>query len=121
MTTRNPTVFIPALLCDEMLYRAVIDILGDAIQPQVLLPPQLRLADSAADILARAPATFALVGTSYGAHLALEIALAAPHRVSLLWLMGCDGSPPRVDLGKFAYTYNERSPMRSQFLQTNLP
>ena len=66
-----------------------------AIQPQVLLFPQPRLADSAADILARAPATSALVGTPYGAHLALEIALAAPDRVSSLWLMGCDGSPSR--------------------------
>lgn len=89
-----PTVFIPALLCDDMLYRDVIAALGDAIAPQVLMSPQASLADSAADILARAPRTFALVGTSYGANLALAIALAAPERVSALWLMGCDASAP---------------------------
>ena len=71
MSPRLPTVFIPALLCDEMLYREVIAALGDAIEPQVLMSPKASLADSAADILARAPRTFALVGTSYGANLAL--------------------------------------------------
>jgi pimeloyl-ACP methyl ester carboxylesterase len=38
--------------------------------------------------------TGALVGTSYGANLALAIALAAPKRVAALWLMGCDASAP---------------------------
>ncbi|MFC5511746.1 alpha/beta fold hydrolase [Massilia jejuensis] len=94
MSLRLPTVFIPALLCDEMLYRDVIAVLGDVIEPQVLMSPQANLADSAADILARAPRTFALVGTSYGANVALAIALAAPERVSSLWLMGCDASAP---------------------------
>ena len=96
MSVRLPTVFIPALLCDEMLYHDVVAALGDVIEPHILMSPQARLADSAADILARAPHTFALVGTSYGAILALEIALAAPERVSSLWLMGCDASAPRA-------------------------
>ncbi len=94
MSLRLPTVFIPALLCDDMLYRDVIAALGDVISPQVLLSPRANLLDSAADILARAPRTFALVGTSYGANLALAIALAAPERVSSLWLMGCDARAP---------------------------
>ena len=94
MSPRLPTVFIPALLCDEMLYREVIAALGDAIEPQVLMSPKASLADSAADILARAPRTFALVGTSYGANLALAISRAAPERVSSLWLMGCNASAP---------------------------
>lgn len=94
MPPHLPSVFIPALLCDEMLYGEVIAALGDAIEPLVLMSPKASLADSAADILARAPRTFALVGTSYGANLALAIALAAPERVSSLWLMGCDASAP---------------------------
>ena len=89
-SARTPVVFIPALLCDEQLYRDVITDLGDAIQAHVLLSPKPRLEDSVADILARAPARFALVGTSYGGNLALEIALAAPQRVTALWLMGCN-------------------------------
>lgn len=94
MSPRLPTVFLPALLCDEMMYQDVIAALGDAVEPQILMSPKARLSDSVADILARAPRTFALVGTSYGANLALAIALAAPERVSALWLMGCNASVP---------------------------
>lgn len=92
---RTPVVFIPALLCDEQLYRDVITELGDAIEPQVMLSPKPRLEDSVTDILARAPARFALVGTSYGGSLALEVALAAPERVTALWLMGCNPAAPQ--------------------------
>ena len=60
-----------------------------------MLSPKTTLAESVADILARAPATFALVGTSYGGNLAMEDALAAPSRVTALWLMGCDPFGPR--------------------------
>ena len=91
--TPTPVVFIPALLCDEALYRDVIAALGGAIEAQVMLSPKPNLRDSVVDILSRAPATFALVGTSYGGNLALEVALAAPQRVTALWLMGCNAAP----------------------------
>ena len=95
MSKSLPTVFIPALLCDEHLYSEVITALGTQIEAHVLMSPQPDLADSVADILARAPARFVLVGTSYGGKLALQIALAAPDRVMALWLMGCDpGAQP---------------------------
>ena len=93
-STRTAVVFIPALLCDEQLYRDVIADLGNAIDPHVMLSPKPRLEESVADILARAPARFALVGTSYGGNLALEVALAAPERVTALWLMGCNPAAP---------------------------
>lgn len=86
----TPVVFIPALLCDQAMYSEVIAELGDAIEPHVLLSPKSSLEDSVADLLARAPAQFVLVGTSYGGSLALELALAAPQRVLALWLMGCN-------------------------------
>ncbi len=91
-----PVVFIPALLCDEELYRDVITALGDAVEPHVLMSPKPSLDESVADILSRAPARFALVGTSYGGNLAMEVALAAPTRVTALWLMGCDPGAPQV-------------------------
>jgi pimeloyl-ACP methyl ester carboxylesterase len=94
--TAVPVVFIPALLCDEALYCDVIALLGDAIEPHVFVSPLPRLEDSVADILARAPERFALVGTSYGGNLALEVALAAPSRVTALWLMGCDPAGPQA-------------------------
>lgn len=91
-----PVVFIPALLCDEQLYRDAIAALGEAIVPHVLLSPHPRLEDSVADILEHAPARFALVGTSYGGNLAMEVALAAPERVTALWLMGCNPAAPQA-------------------------
>lgn len=92
-TPRTPVIFIPALLCDEAMYSDVIADLGDAIQAQVMLSPKPSLVDSVTDILSRAPPTFALVGTSYGGSLALALALAAPQRVTALWLMGCNAAP----------------------------
>jgi pimeloyl-ACP methyl ester carboxylesterase len=95
MSTLLPTVFIPALLCDERLYNDVIASLGDQVNAQVMLSPLPRLEQSVADLLTRAPEKFVLVGTSYGGRLALEIALAAPDRVMALWLMGSDpGAAP---------------------------
>jgi pimeloyl-ACP methyl ester carboxylesterase len=90
MAAPIPTVFIPALLCDERLYTDVIAALGDHIEAHVMISPKPTLQDSVTNILAHAPPTFALVGTSYAGNLALEIALAAPERVTALWLMGCD-------------------------------
>lgn len=90
----TPVVMIPALLCDEAMYRDSIAGLGALIEPHVMISPKPRLEESVDDILARAPGTFVLVGTSYGGNLALEVALAAPHRVSALWLMGCDPAAP---------------------------
>jgi pimeloyl-ACP methyl ester carboxylesterase len=94
MPAPTQVVFIPALLCDAALYAEAIESLGAAIEPHVLSAPLPTLEASVADILARAPEKFALVGTSYGGNLAIEIALAAPERVTALWLMGCDPGAP---------------------------
>ena len=55
-----------------------------------MISPKASLAESVTDILASAPDKFVLVGTSYAGNLALEIAIAAPERVTALWLMGCN-------------------------------
>jgi len=95
MSFSLPTVFIPALLCDERLYQDVIAALGDRIEAQVLSSPQPTFAASIEDILARAPEQFVLVGTSYEGNLALALAVAAPERVMALWLMGCESGAAR--------------------------
>ena len=95
MQQKADIVFIPALLCDEQLYRDVIAASSARISPVVMMSPKPNMSESCADILARAPAKFILVGTSYGGNLALEIALAAPERVTGLWLMGCDPGAPQ--------------------------
>jgi len=88
--SKTQIVFIPALLCDEALYAPVIERLGDQCEAHVMISPKPSLAESVTDILARAPDKFVLVGTSYAGNLALEIAIAAPGRVTALWLMGCN-------------------------------
>ena len=96
MTRRPvPVVFIPALLCDGALYEGVISTLGNRIEAHVMMSPKPDMADSVTAILDSAPDTFALVGTSYGGNLALRVALAAPERVTALWLMGCDPAAPQ--------------------------
>jgi pimeloyl-ACP methyl ester carboxylesterase len=91
--SKTQIVFIPALLCDEALYAPVIERLGDTYEAHVMISPKPSLGDSVTDILARAPDKFVLVGTSYAGNLALKIAIAAPARVSALWLMGCNPGP----------------------------
>ncbi len=96
MADKIPLVLIPALLCDEALYGQVLSGLEDRVAARVMMSPRPTLAASVADILARAPERFVLGGTSYGARLAIEVALAAPERVRGLWLMGANpGAPDR--------------------------
>ena len=87
-------VLIPALLCDAAMYEDVIRHLDDTVEAKVMMSPKPSLAESVTDILSRAPAKFALAGTSYGGNLAIEVALAAPDRVTALWLMGCNPAGP---------------------------
>jgi pimeloyl-ACP methyl ester carboxylesterase len=85
-----PLVLLPALLCDDELYRAQTDALADIAQPVPLAAPAPTLAEAAQWVLRRVPERFALVGTSAGGNLALEVVIAAPERVAGLWLMGCN-------------------------------
>ena len=117
MAETIPLVLIPALLCDEALYAPMLSGIGDAVAPQVMMSPHPTLAASVADILARAPKRFVLGGTSYGARLAIEIALAAPERVRALWLMGADpGAPDRARSLEMAEMIEEKTEEASAML-----
>ena len=94
MSHPTPVLFIPALLCDAAMYDDVITLMDNKIEPYVMLSPHARLQESVTDLLSRAPDHFALVGTSYGGTLALALALAAPERVTSMWLMGCTAAAP---------------------------
>ncbi len=83
-------VLIPALFCDEGLYADVRPQLARQLTVHVIAAPRDTMAESVTAILDRAPETFILAGTSYGAALAVEIALAAPDRGKGLWIMGND-------------------------------
>ncbi len=96
LPTPAPLVLIPALLCDDALFAGVLADLGNRVAPEVIVASRPTLADSVADILARAPERFVLAGASYGGIVALEVALAAPERVAALWVTGSDpGAPDR--------------------------
>ncbi|QYO76242.1 alpha/beta fold hydrolase [Devosia salina] len=84
----QPIVFLPGLICDQRLWRDVIDGLADCVAPMVA---DLRLDDTiaamAARTLAAAPPLFALAGLSMGGYVALEIMRQAPERVTHLALL----------------------------------
>ena len=83
----QPIVFLPGLICDQRLWRDVIDGMSGSIAPMVA---DLRLDDTiaamAARTLAAAPPRFALAGLSMGGYVALEIMRRAPDRVTHLAL-----------------------------------
>ena len=84
----QPVVFLPGLICDQRLWRDVIDGLAENIAPLVA---DLRLDDSIAAMasrtLAAAPPSFVLAGLSMGGYVALEIMRQAPERVTHLALL----------------------------------
>ena len=94
----TPVVFIPALLSDNAMYRELIQQLGDTVAAQVLVLSEPTMQANVEAVLAKAPPTFVLAGTSFGGSIALEVALAAPERVSALWLMGCDPAAPDANV-----------------------
>lgn len=83
----QPLVLLPGLICDQRLWRDIIDGLSDTIAPMVA---DLRLDDNVPDMAARtlaaAPPRFALAGLSMGGYVALEIMRQAPERVTHLAL-----------------------------------
>jgi pimeloyl-ACP methyl ester carboxylesterase len=91
---QRPTlVFLPAMLCDEELYRPQIEGLRDLVESMVLTVAEATMAEAAPVVLQQAPPRFLLVGTSYGGSLALEVIIREPSRVAGLWLMGCSPGP----------------------------
>jgi pimeloyl-ACP methyl ester carboxylesterase len=118
VTATRHLVLLPAMLCDEELYRPQAEALAAEANVATLVIAEAGMAESAAAVLRQAPPQFVLAGTSYGANLALEVAIAAPTRVVGLWLMGCNPGPhgdpeagrrlsQRVAAGKFEDVVNE--------------
>lgn len=83
----DPVVFIPGLLCTEVLFAPQLAAFGD----RPLMVAEHRNHDSvpaiATAVLASAPERFALAGLSMGGYIAMEIMRQAPERVSRLALL----------------------------------
>ncbi len=90
----QPTVFLPGLLCDAVLWRAQIDGLSDLVAPFVA---DLTLDDSveamARRTLAAAPPRFALIALSMGGYVAFEMLRQAPGRIERLALIATSAAP----------------------------
>lgn len=86
-------ILIPALGCDGRLYASLMAAIADLAEPLVLVPDGNTLPLCVADVLARAPEKFLIGGTSFGGHVAREVALAAPDRVQGLMMMGAGAGP----------------------------
>lgn len=90
----QPLVMVPGLNCTARLYAP--QVAAFAPRCPVFVPDPSghdTVAGMAADILARAPNQFALVGLSMGGYVALEILRQAPGRVSRVVLMDTSAKP----------------------------
>lgn len=83
-----PLVMIPALCCDEDLYEGVTAPLTDLVSPRIIIPYEATLAACAEKVLSEVDGDFIVMGTSFGGHVAREVALCAPGRVKGLWIIG---------------------------------
>lgn len=93
-----PIVFIPGLLCTGRIYQHQADHLGR--RHPVLLADHWSaptMAEIAGQILETAPESFALVGTSMGGYVALEIMRQAPGRVEKLALLSTSARPDTAE------------------------
>jgi pimeloyl-ACP methyl ester carboxylesterase len=86
-------VMIPAFGCSADLYQPQIHVLTDMVRIQIIIPTQNRYDKMVVEVLAQAPDSFAILGTSMGGRLALEVALAAPDRVEALCIIGAGAGP----------------------------
>lgn len=90
----EPIVFIPGLLCTEVLFAPQIVAFADRPIMVADHRQQNSIPTIAADILSKAPERFALAGLSMGGYIAMEIMRQAPERVSRLALLDTN---PRAD------------------------
>ena len=81
-------VMIPAFGCDERLYAAIAPLLPSNVLASTIIADGDSFAGCVEQVLALAPETFVILGTSFGGRVALETTLAAPGRVRGLVVIG---------------------------------
>lgn len=84
----TPLLLLPGMMCDARLFGPQIDALSGS-RPLMTVPMNRHetMQELAADVLAYAPARFAMAGLSMGGILAMEVLRQAPDRVSGLALL----------------------------------
>lgn len=86
-------LMIPAFGCDERLYAAIQPLLPVNVMSDSLIVDEDNFSGCVAEVLAKAPQSFVILGTSFGGRVALETALAAPQRVKGLVVIGSSAGP----------------------------
>jgi pimeloyl-ACP methyl ester carboxylesterase len=79
---------IPALGCDSRLYADIVPRLSDVAEPVTIVADKDELGACVQQVLGQAPEKFIILGTSFGGRVALEVAIAAPHKVQGLVVIG---------------------------------
>lgn len=94
-------VMIPAFGCDGRLYSGIAPLLASNVLSSAIIADEDSFAGCVAQVLAQAPQTFVILGTSFGGRVALETTLAAPQRVRGLIVIGSSAgavADPRAGL-----------------------
>ena len=95
MTATSPLVLVPGSLCDAELFAHQVEHLGAEREVTVArLDAHDSIEGMAADVLAGAPATFALAGLSLGGIVAMEMHRQAPGRIEALALLDTNLDAP---------------------------
>lgn len=89
VTSFAPLVLLPGTLCDEEVFRPVLNTLGVEGEAVALRGAQ-SAAEMAARVLDEGPRKMSLLGFSLGAIVALHVVAQAPERVERLALIGCN-------------------------------
>jgi pimeloyl-ACP methyl ester carboxylesterase len=91
-----PLILLPGMMCDERLFTPQIDAFSGERDVSVFaLSGHVTIADLAADILAKSPDHFALVGLSMGGIVAMEMMAQAAERIEKIALFDTN---PLVEL-----------------------
>jgi pimeloyl-ACP methyl ester carboxylesterase len=91
-----PLILLPGMMCDERLFTPQIDAFSGERDVSVFaLSDHVTIADLAADILAKSPDRFALVGLSMGGIVAMEMMAQAAERIEKIALFDTN---PLVEL-----------------------
>lgn len=101
MPHQKNIVFVPGLLCTPALFAPQIEALAGHYRVHVADHSRhATLAEIARDILAQAPASFALAGLSMGGYVAFEMMRQAPDRITALALMDTNARADRPEQKK---------------------
>ena len=93
MAAMTNLVMIPAFGCDERLYAEIAPLLPSNVLSSIVIADGADFATCVEQVLAQAPETFVVLGTSFGGRVALETTLAAPDRVRGLVVIGSGPGP----------------------------